>query len=98
LAQEQRQLEQRLEEIYDAFRKTLDAYLPQLREHLQLLKEVQKKATKTTTDRPLLALGVAFLLGMAFGIALSKSRDQMKPLQQQTLQEPIQQSRSESKK
>lgn len=75
LAQEQRQLGERIEEIYNAFRSTLDAYLPQLREHLQLLRDVQKNATKKTTERPLLALGVAFLLGMAFGIALSRSRD-----------------------
>jgi hypothetical protein len=36
---------------------------------------LQEKAAKTFTKRPVLALGVAFVAGMAIGIALSKSSD-----------------------
>lgn len=53
-------------------RKDLDARLADLRGQVKAL---QQKATKTVAERPLLALGVAFVVGMAFGIALSKSRD-----------------------
>ena len=35
----------------------------------------QKRAAKTVAERPVLALGVAFVAGMALGIALSKSSD-----------------------
>ena len=37
--------------------------------------DVQKKAARTLKEQPLLALGVAFVLGMAIGIALSNSGD-----------------------
>jgi ElaB/YqjD/DUF883 family membrane-anchored ribosome-binding protein len=39
------------------------------------LDRVQKDAMKTITEQPLLALGVAFVAGMAVGIALSQSAD-----------------------
>lgn len=74
MAQEEKELKEMktIEEILKDLRKALDAYLPQLREQV---KEVQKMATKTTTERPMLALGVAFLVGVALGIALSKRKD-----------------------
>lgn len=53
-------------------RKDVDTRLTELREQVRTL---QQKAAKTVVERPLLALGVAFLVGMAFGIALSRSRD-----------------------
>lgn len=53
-------------------RKDVDARLTELREQVRAL---QQKAAKTVVERPLLALGVAFVVGMAFGIALSRSRD-----------------------
>ena len=37
--------------------------------------DIQRKATRTLRERPLLALGIAFVAGMAFGIALSKAGD-----------------------
>ena len=37
--------------------------------------DVQKKAAKTVQEQPLLALGVAFVLGMAIGIALASAGD-----------------------
>jgi ElaB/YqjD/DUF883 family membrane-anchored ribosome-binding protein len=51
----------------------LETNLPQLREQV---KAVQEKARRTTTERPMVALGVAFLMGLALGIALSRSKDQ----------------------
>ena len=53
-------------------RKDVDTRLTELRDQVRTL---QQKAAKTVVERPLLALGVAFLVGMAFGIALSRSRD-----------------------
>jgi len=53
-------------------RKDIDASLVDLKAQLNV---VQKKATKTVTERPLLALGVAFVAGMAVGVALSKATD-----------------------
>jgi ElaB/YqjD/DUF883 family membrane-anchored ribosome-binding protein len=77
LAGEQRELleTKSIEEIYKAFRDTLDAYLPQLREHLMLLREVQKRASKTTADRPMVLIGAAFLAGLALGMVLSRRRN-----------------------
>ena len=53
-------------------RKDLDTRLVDLREQV---KTYQHKASKTVAERPLLALGVAFAIGLALGIALSWSRD-----------------------
>lgn len=50
----------------------MDNGLVELRGQLKLL---QKEATRTVKDKPLLALGVAFVVGMALGIALSNSND-----------------------
>jgi len=52
--------------------KDLDARLAELRAQV---KDLQQKAAKTVAERPMLALGVAFVVGMAFGIALSRSKD-----------------------
>jgi ElaB/YqjD/DUF883 family membrane-anchored ribosome-binding protein len=61
-----------MEEDFKALKKDLDARYVELRGQV---KDLQQKAAKTVTERPLLALGVAFVVGMAFGIALSGSRD-----------------------
>ncbi len=53
-------------------RKNMDKNLVEVKGQLRLL---QKEATITVKDKPLLALGVAFVVGMAVGIALSKSND-----------------------
>jgi len=37
--------------------------------------DIQRKAIKTVKEEPLLALGVAFVVGMAFGIALANAGD-----------------------
>jgi ElaB/YqjD/DUF883 family membrane-anchored ribosome-binding protein len=61
-----------IEDLVMNLRKDIDASLVDLKAQLNV---VQKKATKTVTERPLLALGVAFVAGMAVGIAISKSAD-----------------------
>lgn len=61
-----------IERDFKDLRKDLDASLTELRAQV---KDLQEKAAKTVTERPLLALGVAFVVGMAFGVAMSRSRD-----------------------
>jgi ElaB/YqjD/DUF883 family membrane-anchored ribosome-binding protein len=61
-----------VEEDFQALKKDIDARYVELRAQV---KDLQQKATKTVTERPLLALGVAFVVGMAFGVALSGSKD-----------------------
>ena len=53
-------------------RKDVDKRLAELRTQMN---EAQTKATKKVSERPLLALGIAFIAGMAVGIALSKAND-----------------------
>jgi ElaB/YqjD/DUF883 family membrane-anchored ribosome-binding protein len=61
-----------MEDDFKALKKDLDARYVELRDQLKTL---QQKTTKTVTERPLLALGIAFVVGMAFGVALSGSKD-----------------------
>ena len=61
-----------LEEYVKSLRKDLDSRLTDIKAQVDVL---QDKASKTVVRRPLLALGVAFVAGMAIGIALAKSRD-----------------------
>jgi ElaB/YqjD/DUF883 family membrane-anchored ribosome-binding protein len=46
-----------------------------LREIRDQMPELQKKTAEIVAERPLLALGVAFVLGMTLGLAMSRSRD-----------------------
>jgi len=61
-----------MEEDFKFLKKDIDSRYVELRAQV---KDLQQKATKTVTERPLLALGVAFVVGMAFGVALSGSKD-----------------------
>jgi len=61
-----------IEDLLKNLKRDIDENLVDLKAQLSV---AQKKATKTVTERPLLALGVAFVAGMAVGIALSKSSD-----------------------
>lgn len=61
-----------LEEIVKSLRKDVDKRLEELKVQMNT---AQQKATKTVKERPLLALGVAFVAGMAIGVALSKAND-----------------------
>jgi ElaB/YqjD/DUF883 family membrane-anchored ribosome-binding protein len=60
------------EEYVKELRKDVDKRLDELKAEINAL---SLKATKKVTERPLLALGVAFVAGMAVGIALSKAND-----------------------
>jgi ElaB/YqjD/DUF883 family membrane-anchored ribosome-binding protein len=59
-------------EYMKSLRKDVDNRLTDLKAELD---DVQKKAAKKMKERPMLALGIAFAIGMAFGIALAKSGD-----------------------
>jgi ElaB/YqjD/DUF883 family membrane-anchored ribosome-binding protein len=61
-----------VEEDFRALRRDIDARYGELRAQV---KDLQQKVTKTVNERPLLALGIAFVIGMAIGVALSGSRD-----------------------
>jgi len=67
-AEEIKHLEQYVKELT----KDMDKNLAQLKVQLN---DVQRQATRTFARRPMLALAVAFVAGMAFGVALSKSSD-----------------------
>jgi ElaB/YqjD/DUF883 family membrane-anchored ribosome-binding protein len=73
LSQEEKELkDSKTIEVLKDLRKNLDVYLPQVREQANVFRE---KAAKTARERPMLALGMAFLVGIALGITLSKLRD-----------------------
>jgi ElaB/YqjD/DUF883 family membrane-anchored ribosome-binding protein len=55
-----------------SLRKDVDSRLVDLKSEMD---DVQKKAAKTLKERPMLALGIAFVVGMAFGIALANAGD-----------------------
>ena len=67
-AQEVRDIDQNVKEL----RKDVDKRMEELKAQMNA---ITQKATKTVAERPLLALGVAFVAGMAVGIALSKASD-----------------------
>jgi ElaB/YqjD/DUF883 family membrane-anchored ribosome-binding protein len=53
-------------------RKSVDKRLSKLGVNLD---DIQNTAAKTMSEQPLLTLGIAFVVGMALGIALAKSGD-----------------------
>lgn len=61
-----------MDERVKLLRKDMDRKLSEIKVQVD---QVQQKASKTFTKRPMVALGVAFVIGMAIGIALSKSSD-----------------------
>jgi len=63
---------QDIEDVVKSVRKDMDALLVDLRAQINV---AQKSAVKTLSERPMLALGVAFVAGMVVGVALSKSSD-----------------------
>ena len=71
---EEKELKQmrKVEDYVKDLRSDIDKRLSDLREQMR---PVRHKAAKTITERPLLAVSVAFLVGMAVGVALSKSKD-----------------------
>lgn len=65
--EEEKGIEERARDLL----KDLHIRATELREQVKNLKQ---KAARTATERPLLALGVAFVIGTAFGIALSRPK------------------------
>ena len=61
-----------IEDLVKNVRKDVDTNLAEIKAQLNI---AQKRATKIVAERPMLALGVAFVAGMALGILLSKSSD-----------------------
>ncbi len=61
-----------IEEYVKDLRKDVDKRLSELRVQVD---DLRQRATSTVAERPMLALGVAFVVGMALGVALSKSSD-----------------------
>ncbi len=58
-------------EVYvKELRKDMDARLSELKEQIDVL---QQRAAQKMSEQPVLALGVAFVAGMALGVALSRS-------------------------
>jgi len=55
-----------------AVRKDIDKRLTDLKAELD---DVQKQAVKTVNEKPLLALGVVFMIGVAVGIAIANAGD-----------------------
>ena len=53
-------------------RKDMDRRLSELKVQIDAL---QERAAQKVTDQPILALGVAFVAGMALGVALSRSSE-----------------------
>ena len=59
-----------IEDVVKSVRKDMDALLVDLRAQVNV---AQKKAVRTVAERPILALSVAFVVGMVIGVALSRS-------------------------
>jgi ElaB/YqjD/DUF883 family membrane-anchored ribosome-binding protein len=58
-------------EVYvKELRKDMDARLSELKVQMD---DLQQRAAQKVTDQPVLALGIAFVAGMALGVALSRS-------------------------
>ena len=61
-----------VEEYVKQLQKDMDKRLDDLKIQMNI---ISQRATKKVVERPMLALAVAFVAGMAVGIALSKSSD-----------------------
>ena len=62
---------ERTAEVLRQFQEQYDRKLNELRATVDGLRE---RGTKTITERPLLALGIAFALGLSLGVALARSK------------------------
>jgi ElaB/YqjD/DUF883 family membrane-anchored ribosome-binding protein len=73
LSKKEKELEaEKTEEYLRELRKDMDKRLGELKVEMD---DIQRKAAQKVTEQPLLALGVAFVAGMALGVALSRSND-----------------------
>lgn len=62
---------EKIPEVLKQFQEQYDRKLDEVRATVDGLREA---GTKTVTERPLLALGVAFVLGLSLAVALARSR------------------------
>ena len=62
----------KVEDYVKDLRKDVDKHFSDLSKQMG---PVRHRATKAINERPLLALGVAFVFGLAVGVAISKSKD-----------------------
>jgi len=62
----------KVEDYVKDLRKDVDKRFSDLSEQIG---PVRRRAERVVSERPLLALAVAFVVGMAFGIVLTKSKD-----------------------
>ena len=73
MSKKEKELEaEKTEEYLRELRKDMDKRLGELKVEMD---DIQRKAAQKVTEQPLLALGVAFVAGMALGVALSRSND-----------------------
>jgi len=63
---------EKTEEYVRELRKDMDKRLGELKVQMD---DLQQRAAQKVTEQPLLALGVAFVAGMALGVALSRAGD-----------------------
>jgi len=60
---------EKVEQYVKELRKDMDARLNELKVQMD---DLQERAAQKMTEQPVLALGVAFVAGMALGVALSR--------------------------
>jgi ElaB/YqjD/DUF883 family membrane-anchored ribosome-binding protein len=72
---ERKDLEEIKADMDDKLNKLTTDVDTRLREIRDQIPELQKRTAETVAQRPLLALGVAFVLGMTLGLAMSRSKD-----------------------
>jgi len=63
---------EKTEQYVRELRKDMDKRLGELKVQMD---DLQQRAAQKVTEQPLLALGVAFVAGMALGVALSRAGD-----------------------
>lgn len=63
---------EKADEYVKELRKDMDARLSELKVQMD---DLQQRAAQKVTEQPVLALAVAFVAGMALGVALSRSGD-----------------------
>ncbi len=63
---------EKTEQYLKELRKDMDKRLGELKVQMD---DLQQRAAQKVTEQPLIALGVAFVAGMALGVALSRAGD-----------------------
>ena len=66
--------EKEAEKTAEALRQFQEQYDRKLDELRVMVDGLRERGTKTVTERPLLALGLAFALGLSLGVTLARSK------------------------